>query len=161
MRFADSYMGKLRKKVGHGLVIVPGGRIVLEDAQGRILLQLRSDFGIWGLPAGSLEEGESASESIRREVLEETGLTVVELGCFGHSSSPEHEVFTYPNGDVVHACGLCFFSRRWEGELSLEDDETLDLAFFHPDALPEMIARHRRTIEMYRRYKETREFQLG
>ena len=161
MGFSESYFGKLRKKVGHDLVIVPGGRIVLEDVQGRILLQRRSDFGIWGLPAGSPEEGESASESIRREALEETGLTVIELGCFGHSSSPEHEVFTYPNGDVVHAHSLCFFSRRWEGELSTEDDETLDLRFFHPDALPEMMARHRRTIAMYRRYKETGEFQLG
>ena len=121
----------------------------------------RADNATCAMPGGGLEVGETPAEGAAREVLEETGLTVVELGCFGHSSSPEHEVFTYPNGDVVHAHSLCFFSRRWEGELSTEDDETLDLRFFHPDALPEMMARHRRTIAMYRRYKETGEFQVG
>lgn len=161
MGFAESYLGRIRAKVGQGLLIVPGGRIVMEDAQGRILFQLRSDLRIWGLPAGSVEEGESATDCIRREVLEETGLTLTELGCFGHSSDPEFEVFTYPNGDVVHAHAACFFSRRWEGELSTDDEETLDLAFFSPDALPELIPRHARTIEMYRRFKETSEFQLG
>ena len=57
--FADSYVGKLRKLVGSRLLLVPGARIVIENTSGEILLQKRSDFGVWGLPGGNAEEGES------------------------------------------------------------------------------------------------------
>jgi 8-oxo-dGTP pyrophosphatase MutT (NUDIX family) len=160
LKFSDSYMGRLRQKVGHDLIKVPGGRMVMADAEGRVLLQQRSDFGLWGLPAGSPEEGESAADSIRREVLEETGLEVLELDCFGYSSNPEFEIITYPNGDMIHAYSLLFYSRRWQGQLIESNDESLALAFFSLNNLPEMIPNHRRALQMYRRYKETGQFQL-
>ena len=158
--FSETYLGNLRRKVGHALVKVPGGRIVLEDADGRVLLQKRSDFGTWGLPAGSPELNETASESIRREVLEETGLRVLDLECFGYSSNPEFEIITYPNEDMVHAYCLLFCSRRWQGELLESSEETLALAFFSPSELPEMMGNHRRTLSMYAEYKHTGRFQL-
>ena len=160
MKFSETYLGRLRAKVGHALIKVPGGRVVLEDAAGRILLQKRADFGIWGLPAGSPEANETASESIKREILEETGLHVLELVCFGYSSNPEYEIITYPNGDVVHAYSLLFVSHRWEGKLDPSDDESLALAFFPLDELPEMLPNHKRTLEMYARYQQTGAFQL-
>jgi histidine triad (HIT) family protein len=157
---SDSYLGQLRLKVGHALVKVPGGRIVLEDTEERVLLQKRSDFGLWGLPAGSPELTETASESIRREVLEETGLRVLDLECFGYSSNPEFEIITYPSEDVVHTYCLLFCSRRWQGELIESSEETLALAFFSLAELPEMIANHRRTLSMFAEYKHTGRFQL-
>ena len=160
MKFSDSYLGRLRRKVGHDLIKVPGARIVIEDAEGRVLLQKRADFGIWGLPAGSPEESETAADTIRRETLEETGLQLVELGCFGYSSNPAYEIITYPNGDVVHAYSLMFYCRRWEGALDSSNDESLALAFFPLDALPEMVRNHRRTLEMYAVYKQTGRFQF-
>lgn len=160
MKFSESYLGRLRRNVGHDLIQVPGGRIVLEDAAGCVLLQQRSDFGIWGLPAGSPEVGETISESMKREVLEETGLQVLELGCFGYSSNPAYETITYPNGDVIHAYSLLFFSRRWQGQLMQCNEESLALAFFSLDELPEMISNHRRTLKMYIKYKQAGEFQL-
>ncbi len=147
MSFAESYLGKLRQKVGHDLLQVPGARIVMEDEEGRILLQHRADFRIWGLPAGSPEEGNSASQSIRREVLEETGLQLLHLDCFGYSSNPDYEVFAYPNGDQVHSYSLLFYSHKWQGSLIESNEETLALDFFYPDNLPEMTRNHRRTIE--------------
>jgi 8-oxo-dGTP pyrophosphatase MutT (NUDIX family) len=53
--------------------------IVVLDDQNRILMQLRdkegehSFKGCWGLPGGSVEEGETPDEAIKREFKEETG----------------------------------------------------------------------------------------
>lgn len=160
MKFSETYIGRLREKIGSDLLQVPGGRIVLEDKEGRVLLQKRSDFGLWGLPAGSPEEGESASTSIKREVLEETGLIVSKLNCFGYSSNPEYETIQYPNGHMIHCYSLLYYATDWTGELIASSDESLELKFFSPDNLPEMVRNMKRTIMMYLRYKETGEFQL-
>ncbi len=160
MKFSESYIGRLRRKVGHDLIKVPGGRIVIEDSEGRVLLQQRSDFGIWGLPAGCPEDVETASESIKREVLEETGLEVLELIPFGYSSNPNYEIVEYPNGDLIHAYSLLFVCRSWRGRLVQSNEESLALAFFALDALPEMIPNHRRTLTMYIQHKQTGQFQL-
>ena len=133
---------------------------MLLDKNGKVLLQKRSDFGIWGLPAGSPEIGESATESVKREVLEETGLTVATLKCFGYSSNPEYEIITYPNGHVIHCYSLLYYATDWTGDLLASDSETTALEFFSVDSLPKLIRNHRRTLSMYLRFKETGEFQL-
>jgi ADP-ribose pyrophosphatase YjhB (NUDIX family) len=53
---------------------------VTRDDRGRVLLvrQRGGPFkGQWLLPGGGLEDGESFEDAMRREVLEETGLTVI------------------------------------------------------------------------------------
>lgn len=160
MHFADTYLGKLRQKIGSELLQVPGGRIIMEQADNTILLQKRSDYQRWGLPAGSPELGETATQSIIREVLEETGLTINALGCFGFTSNPEFEVITYPNGDKIHCYSLLFYTQTWSGDRIQSNAETLELGFLAPDKLPDILPNHRRTIEMYQRFKQTGEFQL-
>lgn len=52
---------------------------VILDEQERILLVQEaqpSAKGLWHVPAGKLEQGESCEEAVRREVYEETGLEV-------------------------------------------------------------------------------------
>jgi 8-oxo-dGTP diphosphatase len=54
------------------------GAVVLDDA-GRLLLVRRGrqpSRGLWSLPGGRVEPGESPTEAVAREVLEETGLHV-------------------------------------------------------------------------------------
>lgn len=160
MKFSETYIGRLRRKIGKDLLQVPGGRIVLENQNGQVLLQKRSDFGIWGLPAGSAEVGESGSDSIRRETFEETGLALVHLDVFGYSSNPAYEIVTYPNGDQIHAFSLLFWSNHWTGEMIESNGETLELAFFDLINLPEVIPNHVNTLEKFATFKQTGVFQL-
>src|ERR1051326_5002654 len=67
------YVAEMRKRIGRDYLMVPGGRAILENAEGKILLILRSDFHVWALPGGSPNERESAEEAIVREIQEETG----------------------------------------------------------------------------------------
>jgi 8-oxo-dGTP diphosphatase len=58
-------------------------------ADGRWLLIRRTDSGMWALPGGTLEWGEELRPAITREVLEETGCEVLELGeLLGVYSAP-------------------------------------------------------------------------
>jgi ADP-ribose pyrophosphatase YjhB (NUDIX family) len=66
--FDPSYVGQLWRLVGKRLLLVPGTRIIIQDAMGCILLQERSDFGVWGLPGGNAEEGENLESVVVREV---------------------------------------------------------------------------------------------
>jgi mutator protein MutT len=55
---------------------------VVRDADGRLLLVRRGhapSAGLWSLPGGRVEPGETAAEAAAREVREETGL-IVEVG---------------------------------------------------------------------------------
>jgi len=52
---------------------------VIRDEAGRLLLILRGHepgIGLWSIPGGRLEPGETDEQAVVREVLEETGLAV-------------------------------------------------------------------------------------
>jgi 8-oxo-dGTP pyrophosphatase MutT (NUDIX family) len=72
-------------------------RIVLTDDRGRVLLlrggdPLRPDDGSWWFtPGGGIEPGESAHDAARRELFEETGLSVDDLGAPIFDRQIEHE----------------------------------------------------------------------
>lgn len=105
MAFADSYLGQLRALIGDRLVLMPGARIVIERADGSILLQKRTDFGLWGLPGGNAEEGEGLETLVVREALEETGLIVSDVEPFGFGYLPVSQWRSRPvfRADVLHA----------------------------------------------------------
>lgn len=70
-----SYIENLRNVVGHQPLILVGTAVAVINNEGEILLQKRRD-GVWGVPGGFMELGESTEEAGRREVLEETGLEI-------------------------------------------------------------------------------------
>jgi 8-oxo-dGTP pyrophosphatase MutT (NUDIX family) len=61
-------------------------RVVLLDRDGRVLLLRASDPADarkgwwWEIPGGGIEHGETSEDAARRELLEETGIEVVEIG---------------------------------------------------------------------------------
>jgi 8-oxo-dGTP diphosphatase len=53
---------------------------LIKDETGRLLLILRGHEpgkGLWSIPGGRIEPGETDSEAVVRETLEETGLAVI------------------------------------------------------------------------------------
>jgi ADP-ribose pyrophosphatase YjhB (NUDIX family) len=117
------------------MVIRPGvAAVIFQDE--RVLLQRRDDNGRWGLPGGSVEPGESVRTAVIREVHEETGLDVEPLRLIGVYSDPaNHQVVTYPDGNVIHYVSSVFECAVRGGTLTC-CEESLELAFFPPDALP-------------------------
>lgn len=53
------------------------------DRAGRILLIRRADNGLWALPGGALEVGETPAEGAVREALEESGVASEPVGLAG------------------------------------------------------------------------------
>jgi ADP-ribose pyrophosphatase YjhB (NUDIX family) len=151
MGFADSYVGKLRKKIGNDKIIVAGARAIIRNQKGEVLLIRRKDTGRWGMPAGSLELGDSVTDAVKREVLEETGLRVISCRPIAIYSDPKYSV-TYPNGDQVQIFAMVFIVDEWDGELVRETDETSDIGFFPLDKLPDTHDIYIETLEDLKRF---------
>ncbi|HMM22374.1 MAG TPA: HAD-IIA family hydrolase [Selenomonadales bacterium] len=113
-----------------------GVAAVLLNGQNEVLLVKRNDNGLWSLPSGHVEIGETVAEAIRRELREETGLTVDVQRLIGVYSDPVSQVFAYPSGDVAHFITLCFLCRAAGGELRADRKEIGQAAFFALDRLP-------------------------
>ena len=114
------------------VIMVTAGVVIFNDV-GELLLQHRADGSGWGLIGGFMELGETAEEAARREVLEETGLTVGSLELFGVFSTGELQ--TFPSGDQAQIVTASYLTAEVSGTLQL-DDEGLELRYFPLDALP-------------------------
>ena len=125
----------------------PSVAAIVRNGDGAILLQRRSDNGLWGLPGGSVEIGESVTAAVVREVKEETGLVVEVERLIGVYSDPSFQVVRYSDGNVVHYINTLMTCRIVEGTLQT-CDESLELRFFDPSRLPDdMLRTHRIRVE--------------
>lgn len=130
------YIQEIRALVGHRTLLLPVAPVLVLDAQGRILLQLRQDNRTWGLNGGMMEIGESFEETARREVREETGLELEHLELFELFSGPEL-IHTYPNGDVVANVAAVYLAREYRGSLKPDPEEVLELRFLSLKLCPQ------------------------
>lgn len=83
------------------------GVLALIERDGTLLMECRSDCGRWSLIGGAVDPGESLADALRREVYEETGLTVTAYSLFGTFSDPSR-IAAYPDGNVVRVIGLAY-----------------------------------------------------
>lgn len=132
-----SYIEWLRDRVGRRKIFLVFGTVVLQDEDGRILLQRRTDFDFWGLPGGVMELGEDIETCTRRELLEETGLTAGPLRLVGVYTHPKYDV-VYPNGDAVQQFTVCLTGQMTGGEMQPDGVETIEQGFFTPEEIAGM-----------------------
>ena len=86
--------------------------------------------GSWCLPGGHIDDYESATRAIQREVLEETGLGFETSACLGWFEEifPEHR---------FHAIVVAF-SGTGTGSMHMQPEEVTEIGWFELDAALDM-----------------------
>lgn len=110
--------------------VVPSTTAVVTDEHGRIVLVHRKDNGLWALPGGGMELGESIEDCAIREVKEETGLDIQITGLVGIYTNPHH-VIEYTDGEVRQQFSLCYRTTLIGGQLAY-DGESTDIGWIEP-----------------------------
>ncbi|MDM8537357.1 NUDIX domain-containing protein [Desulfobacterales bacterium HSG17] len=111
---------------------IPAACIIVTDKTGRLLLVKRSvkpKIGLWCLPGGFMELGETPEQAALRELKEETGLT----GKIDRLISADSSTSAIYNTVAL----ICYSMTEYSGEPAAGDDAS-DLGFFSSDKLPEI-----------------------
>jgi ADP-ribose pyrophosphatase YjhB (NUDIX family) len=116
--------------------LVPAASAVVADQAGAILLIERTDNGLWTIPGGGMEVGETIAQTAIREVKEETGLDVAIQRLVGIYSDPRH-VIEYSDGEVRQQFSVCFACTVTGGQLATSS-ESRRVGFFAPENIKAM-----------------------
>ena len=99
---------------------------VCVDAQGNLLLARASSSlsiqGRWFLPGGGVDHGEHPADAVRREIEEESGLTVV----LGPLLDVLSDVRILPDATNLHTVRIIYRVASWSGTLRAEQSGTTD-----------------------------------
>lgn len=132
------YIAAIRRTYGKGRLLLPGvsAVVVRTDLPGdrHLLLVKRSDTGLWSLPSGIVEPFEQPAASMLRELYEETRVIAHVERLALLTTDPD---VTYPNGDTCQYVAMCFRCRYVAGDAQVGDEESLEVAWFPVDELPE------------------------
>ncbi len=120
---------------GNPVIVQTGAAIIVEDEQGRILMQQREDDGTWAYPGGRVEIDETVEDAARREVWEECGVRVGDVRLFGVFSGGGLN-HVYPNGNEIWGIDIVYLSSDYSGEPHTVDGEAVRVGFYPIDALP-------------------------
>lgn len=107
-------------KVATGVVVAREGRVLL------VRRNHEPQLGRWAFPSGYVDAGEVVEEAAAREVLEETGVEVAIERLLG--------VWSHPDDPVIF---VAYAGRHLRGE-PRPGDEAFEVAYFDPDALPDL-----------------------
>lgn len=134
--YEESYLSQVQKLIDKQKLIITAARAVIRDQRGCILFIRRRDNGLWAMPAGRQELGESILDCLKREVKEESGLDVILATPMAIYSQVS---IVTASGDPYQIFLVQFLVDEWSGELVTETDETVDARFLDLDELPENI----------------------
>lgn len=116
-------------------IVVAASAFVQDDA-GRILMIQRSDNGLWAIPGGAQDVGESVVSTAIREVREETGISIEVAGLVGIYSDPGH-VIAYDDGEVRQEFSVCFRGRPVRGTVTAST-ESKRVEWIEPERLSQL-----------------------
>lgn len=128
----DAANGKLHRTAARGRFRVQeatsaGGVVYRPGENGLDVLLLETRGGVWGLPKGTPDNGESIEQTALREVREETGLEVAledKIGTIEYW-------FAHPSVRTRYHKRVHFWLMRpTGGDVSAHDDEHITVAWF-------------------------------
>ena len=121
--------------------------LIFDQGRKKVLLTQRADNGLWCLPGGGMDPGESAEETCIRETLEETGLHVRVTRLVGVYTSP-NIMIRYADGNRTQPVTFSFEAEIVGGELGLSD-ETTAYGYYSVDDLDaiDLWPHHRQRIQ--------------
>jgi ADP-ribose pyrophosphatase YjhB (NUDIX family) len=131
----------------------PGPRatvdVIIELAEGIVLIQRRNPPHGWAIPGGFVDDGERVEDAARREMREETSLDVELVELLGVYSDPARD----PRGHTVSTV----FVGRARGT-PRADDDAAGVGVFREHALPAPIVfDHARILADYFRFRRSGE----
>ncbi len=144
-RFCPKCAGKLKQEKTNLLVCqrcgfnwyqnpIPCNSAILENDRGEILLIKRKwppHQGMWDLPGGFVDLGESLEESVQRELKEEMGVEIKDLKFFAAS---KQDRYMY-QGVNYHT--ICFnFTGKIKNQPLKALDDVGEISFFPKDKIP-------------------------
>ncbi len=115
-----------RPIVGIGMVVLKRPNLVLLIRRGRAPM-----LGAWGLPGGGQELGETAEDAARRELLEETGLSVGDIRLAGAVDIIDRD----ETGRVRYHYTILDFAGLWAGGKPVALSDATEVAWAPLDAL--------------------------
>jgi 8-oxo-dGTP pyrophosphatase MutT (NUDIX family) len=132
------------KAIGWTKLITPrvGANVAIFNAAGQVLLTRRQDNGLWCLPGGHVDLGESIDQTAIREAQEETGLSIQLERLVGLYSS-HYPAGTFGAESPAHSILIALFRARVTGGALALNAEVTEFGWFNPDHLPEdLIPQH-------------------
>ncbi|MFA7561200.1 MAG: NUDIX domain-containing protein [Candidatus Izemoplasmatales bacterium] len=129
----ESYIKKLRLIAPDKFLILNATAVVITNEKNEILLQKRSDNGLWGLPGGLFELADSISQCAIREVKEETNLDIKLNKFIGVFVNP---FMRWKESDKAKVFSFAFTAKITGGELRVNDSESSELKYFSYQELP-------------------------
>lgn len=125
-----------------------GCDVFVVDERSRVLLVRQAADGLWSLPGGAQDFGETPSQCAARECREETGYRVRVVELIGAFSSLAIDGF--PNGESEYV-GLLFYAEVIGGGPEASG-EIAAVGWFDVDECPSLVAGHRARINTGFRY---------
>jgi 8-oxo-dGTP diphosphatase len=109
--------------------------VIVRDGEFLVVRRARPPMqGLFTLPGGCVEAGESLAEAVRREVREETGLAIETGTLAGH-----REVITRDDaGRVQRHFVILTFAARWVAGEPRLNEELLEARWIRPAGLREL-----------------------
>ncbi len=127
-----------------GVVVVDGDKRILMVRRGKPPAQ-----GLWSVPGGSIELGETIFQCAKREVLEETGITCIPARICNAIDA----IYRDKGGTVRFHYVIVYVVAHYEKGEPCARDDALEAGWFSLDQI-ELLATPGRTVMLLRQIEE-------